>query len=463
MANKQTIIFLLYHGTGHFNGCFKLARTLRETHRVIFAGVEFFRNHVVTQGFEYYPLKTVPFGIGLEQWMNTQEKKKHVYIETVRDRFNSRLYKIREQELKNLVSGFNPDHILLDAQQSTDFIVLYPLIRDTPIQLSLIHTMLPSTLHDGIAPLNSTALPGDTAAIREAHRKVKYNAWKRKWIQGLKFTGMNDHMIIRRMIKKNNIPADLISQRQSLFPFNLKGIREFILAPKEFDLPGIDYGENQHFIGSQVDRNRFEMIDPDYFSQSAMIYERVRSENHRLIYCSLGTIAPENRSVALSLFKKIIEAIKNKKYFLLLSFQLSEEELSQLTDSSENIKCFKNVPQLEVLSKADLFITHGGLNSIKESIDAGVPMLVYPINSNYDMNGNSSRVVYHKLGLRGDVDNETIDEISDKISKLLSLQEYKESITRLKKANELYRPENFLSYFESTNTTSSVSPKNKDH
>src|SRR5207249_4146000 len=39
------------------------------------------------------------------------------------------------------------------------------------------------------------------------------------------------------------------------------------------------------------------------------------------------------------------------------------------------------VPQAELLSRCDAFITHGGFNSVKESLIAGTPMVVIPITA----------------------------------------------------------------------------------
>lgn len=36
------------------------------------------------------------------------------------------------------------------------------------------------------------------------------------------------------------------------------------------------------------------------------------------------------------------------------------------------------VPQLDVLKRASLFITHGGMNSVSEGLSRDVPLLVYP-------------------------------------------------------------------------------------
>jgi zeaxanthin glucosyltransferase len=431
------ILFILYHGKGHFNACFKLARVLGKSHRVIFAGVEFFGGHVIAQGFEYYPLKSVPFGIGLEQWVNKVEKRKHPYFQSVRDRFNDRLYKSREAELSKLIAAIKPKHILLDAQQLTDFIVLYPMIKNTPIKLSIIHTMLPSVLQEDLPPLNSLEVPGNQGGIAKAHKKIRRAARKRKLKQRLIFFGIDDHTIINGRLKQNHIPESFVSQSKSLFPFNVKNLQEFILAPKEFDFPENKYSALHHFIGSQIDRSRFEFSDPAYLSEREKIYQSIESENKKLIYCSLGTIAVDNRPGVVQFFKKLIEAIQSENLFLLISFQLSTEEKNAFTGNQFTF--FNLLPQLEVLSKADLFITHGGLNSVKESIDTAVPMLVYPADSNYDPSGNSSRVIYHKLGLRGDISLDTSKEIKDKIKELLSNNDYKKRLMEIKTADDRYR------------------------
>ncbi|MEU7823823.1 macrolide family glycosyltransferase [Catellatospora sp. NPDC049133] len=50
-------------------------------------------------------------------------------------------------------------------------------------------------------------------------------------------------------------------------------------------------------------------------------------------------------------------------------------ELGPLPD---NVLARRAVPQLEVLARAAVFVTHGGVNSVNEALHAGVPMLVIP-------------------------------------------------------------------------------------
>ncbi|GIE95036.1 macrolide family glycosyltransferase [Paractinoplanes rishiriensis] len=44
----------------------------------------------------------------------------------------------------------------------------------------------------------------------------------------------------------------------------------------------------------------------------------------------------------------------------------------------DNVLARRSVPQPEVLARAALFVTHGGMNSVNEALYAGVPMLVVP-------------------------------------------------------------------------------------
>jgi zeaxanthin glucosyltransferase len=111
---KPVVLFLIYHGKSHFISCFNLARSIQHTHAVAFAGVEFFNGFVRSQGFNYYPLKTVPFGIGLEQWYNTVTNRKPVKRKTIVDRWTDRLYHLRRKELTQLILTLNPTHILVD-------------------------------------------------------------------------------------------------------------------------------------------------------------------------------------------------------------------------------------------------------------------------------------------------------------------------------------------------------------
>jgi UDP:flavonoid glycosyltransferase YjiC (YdhE family) len=83
---------------------------------------------------------------------------------------------------------------------------------------------------------------------------------------------------------------------------------------------------------------------------------------------------------------------------------------------AENVRVCQWAPQLEVLERAALFITHGGFSSVRESIYYGVPMLIFPCW--LDQPGNAARVVFHGLGLRADmscIERESLLRLMDQL------------------------------------------------
>jgi UDP:flavonoid glycosyltransferase YjiC (YdhE family) len=72
-------------------------------------------------------------------------------------------------------------------------------------------------------------------------------------------------------------------------------------------------------------------------------------------------------------------------------------------------------PQLELLARASVMITNGGLGTIKECLWLGVPMVVAPCD--YDQPSNAARVVFHGLGTRVRVRTVTCDELTRAIER----------------------------------------------
>lgn len=74
----------------------------------------------------------------------------------------------------------------------------------------------------------------------------------------------------------------------------------------------------------------------------------------------------------------------------------SKDFISSLNNNwSTNVILMEYCPQMQILQKAKLMVTHAG-GSIKECIRFGVPMVCYPVDN--DQFGNAARVAYHGLG-----------------------------------------------------------------
>jgi zeaxanthin glucosyltransferase len=440
----KTVVFLMYHGMGHFHACFKMARMLGKEHDVVFAGVEYFENYMKGQGFIYYPLKSLPFGMGFEKWLNEQKKSKHLYFDILKDRWRNQVYQDREAELLQLMYDVEPDYLFIDSNQSTDFIILYKYLKTQKTKVAFIQTMLPTTVQKNYPPLNSLALPNEKAEIKKAIDKFKWTRLKKLFIQKLQFLGMDDLAIIKRNIWKNRIPKKYLSKQTAIVGFPLSNIDEFVTAPVEFDFPN---GKNtkQHYIGFMLEPSRIEISDLEYFKIDEEIRKKIKQTQAKLIYCSFGSVKLTDTSSINSFLEKLNSAVQQKNWIVIVSIHATHH-LQKNQNHSGNLYFLKAAPQLEILQRADVFITHGGLNSIKESIYAGVPMLMYPLHDSTDHMGNSSRVVYHKLGLRGNIAHDSEAEIISKIDTLLNSYEYKKNIYKLRAKDEQYT-ENFLQHF----------------
>lgn len=131
-------------------------------------------------------------------------------------------------------------------------------------------------------------------------------------------------------------------------------LRDF--QPEEARFPESNY----HFVGPAVD-DRAE--EPFSFGKSG----------NPIVYISFGTLMHADKRF----WKKLIAAFAGKRVEVVCSVG-SEKLVRALGDLPSNVRVFAKVPQLTLLSRAALFVTHGGMNSVNEALYYGVPMIVLP-------------------------------------------------------------------------------------
>lgn len=183
----------------------------------------------------------------------------------------------------------------------------------------------------------------------------------------------------------------------------------------------------------------------DQFEVKSQIEREKYTENKlKLVYVSLGTVFNFNSFI----FEKVIEAIrvyncgqshrhlKSAQFRVIIS--AGEDGLKQLTEKvargaiqiPENILLRSRVPQLEILKRADLFITHCGMNSTSEAIKFAVPMVAIPLEADQPM---VARRVCDDLflGIRLNPIMLDSDQIADSIDRVLSNEKYMRNIKEL--------------------------------
>ncbi|HET7219007.1 MAG TPA: macrolide family glycosyltransferase, partial [Vicinamibacterales bacterium] len=101
-----------------------------------------------------------------------------------------------------------------------------------------------------------------------------------------------------------------------------------------------------------------------------------------VVYVSLGTLFNANADFYRSCF----EAFGTLDAQIVLSVG-RRIALDSLGAPPANVLVRTHVPQLDVLQRATVFITHGGMNSVSESLYYGVPVVVIPQMSEQEIVG----------------------------------------------------------------------------
>ncbi|MFN8371465.1 MAG: macrolide family glycosyltransferase [Anaerolineae bacterium] len=101
-----------------------------------------------------------------------------------------------------------------------------------------------------------------------------------------------------------------------------------------------------------------------------------------VVYISLGTI----HSHAEDFYRRCFAAFADMPAQFILSAG-QQTDITALGTIPANFIVRPSVPQLEVLQQVDLFVTHGGMNSINEALYYGVPMVVIPQQLEQYFNG----------------------------------------------------------------------------
>lgn len=146
----------------------------------------------------------------------------------------------------------------------------------------------------------------------------------------------------------------------------------------------------------------------------------------KIIYISTGSII-NRKSFLLKCIDYCLNADGFEIYVSAVDFA---KELKKIYKNQVRIHIYSFAPQITILKKASLFITHGGMNSICESIYYETPMIVIPfINDEYL---NAKMVEECGLGIM--LNEKTFEKnLSDTVKTILKDRSMHDNISRVSK------------------------------
>ena len=185
--------------------------------------------------------------------------------------------------------------------------------------------------------------------------------------------------------------------------------------PAALELPGRRPPPYVHHTGPWTDAAGRAPVD---FPWSRLDPERP------LVYASMGTL----QNGVLRTFQMIAEACAGLDLQLVISLGGGQDP-ALLGDLPGDPVVVGYAPQLDLIERSALTISHGGLNTALESLAQGVPMVVLPVA--YDQPGVGTRVEWSGVGRSIPVGRLTVDRLRDAVRIVLGNPAYRERAGRL--------------------------------
>jgi zeaxanthin glucosyltransferase len=395
-----TVVFAMLSEAGHYAGTFRLARELRRRgHRVLYLGIADFSELVAAQGFDFVPFaaELLPRGY-LKNFATSRSATRGSWPNRLRRRksdearFSDFLRYVTEGPLDERLRSCNPDVVLCDT------FVWYVALRSLRLGLPTLDLSIILSLHPNavIPPVTSSLRPRATLSsgvlVRASWTWLRLQFFFTKHLASLtlgryRFPTRMHHLVgvFKRVARSSGY--DL--RENVTWWYGEMGPRlvlpEIVLCPRALQFPG----------GPQ-DRRLYLADSVDFERREEPLAAGALAEGRPLAYASLGSSA-FHYPHAGRFFSTFIEASRRRPEWQFVLHLGDYPAASELPLGAQNLLVRERVPQLALLRKAAMMVTHGGLNSIRECIHFEVPMVIVPAMR--DQPGNAVRARHRGIAL----------------------------------------------------------------
>jgi zeaxanthin glucosyltransferase len=268
-----------------------------------------------------------------------------------------------------------------------------------------ISTTFPLGYDPDVPPVTCDRPPATDAAARAAI----HAAWEAQWQDHRAVKDPHPHVgradstlhLMRSFARDRGWADDQWDERAAINP--IARLPELILAPEQLDFPR-RANPQRRYGGPCVNLDRPEPPFP-----FALL-----SDQRPVVYCSFGS-----QTHRYPLPDLLAVLVRTCRQLPALRFVVATGGVDVPPDAQPpNLICVQHAPQLALLRRAALMISHGGLNGIKEALYCGVPVLVLPLLG--DQPGNAARIAFHGLGTASTWDGMTPARLAGLVHTLLA-------------------------------------------
>jgi len=388
--------------SGHLNPMTALARRLQSRgNEVVFFGVPDVEPFARAAGLDFVPYGETEYPVGSIEKVYSSVAKLHGF-EVIRHSctdLNPDLTRVTLDYLAEKIAVTGVEALVIDT--------IHFFIELVPLSMSIPYVHIWNVLHldfSGATPASVFSHPLDTSP--EGLNRNALNLQKIGAILG------PIAEIARSFAEKVGLKIDWNDPAATV-----SKLAVITQTPKEFDFPGIPWPAQFHYAGPFHDDEGREPLP----------FPWDKLTDQPLIYASLGTLV----NGLYDVYKHILEAVQpleNVQVVLSVGKNINPDNLGPIPSNTIVVRC---APQIELLKRATLCITHAGLNTTLESLANGVPMIAIPIG--YDQPGIAARIAYHGTGKFIEVDELTTDRLRGLIERVLQEPSYRRRVDYFKK------------------------------
>lgn len=399
------IAFVALSAPGHLNPTTALARQLQSrNHEVVVISLPDAEPYVRAAGLAFFPYCEAAF---LSADSSHKEIRRQLSViqgmDGVRFIIEALGHQMMEAALSSLPAALDTtqaDAVVLDTNQH--------YVELIPLSLGLPYVHISNALHfdySGYTPLCVYDWPHETTPAALARNRE----------------GVAN---IARMLKQANATVSAYAERDGLKidwddpGSTLSPLASITQVPKAFDFESSHWPSQFHHTGPFHDGNGREKVD--------FPWERLTGEP--LIYASMGTVM----NGRVEAFRTIAAALAKHKDLQLVLSVGDRIEPEQIGPVPNNTIIVKRAPQLELLKRASVCVTHAGLNTVLESLAQGVPQVAIPVT--FDQPGVAARIASKQTGLVASLDKLSPEHLSTLLSEVLSNPTYRVNAGKLQKA-----------------------------
>jgi len=395
--------FLSLPVPGHLNPMTALARKLQSRGRdVVFLSLADVAPFVEAAGLPFEPVSETAYPAGAAARLARQlselsgEEALHFTVNAMMKGYTASLF----DSLPDTLSNAGVDRLVLDQYQ--------PYVELVPMHLRMPFVQVSNALHvdyTGRTPICFVDWPYETGADAQA-RNMEAIRRARKLLEPVTAEA-------QAYAKKVGLSVDWNNPHSTLSP--LAWVTQ---CPREFDFGRAPDFPQFHYAGPFHDgRGRIDFHFP---------WQQLTGKP--IVYASMGTL----QNGLIDIFRSITQAaigLKELQFVLSIGGNLDPKLLG---DIPANVLVVSQAPQIEIVKRSSLCITHGGLNTALESLSSGVPMIALPITN--DQPGVAARIANKKVGVVISPDQANPENFVTAIKRVLGDSTFWDNARRVQKA-----------------------------